>query len=54
MDIGDCRESQIPRSLLRWNFDVPSACRGVFDSDGSKRSGDGQTFIKNSISYGKI
>ncbi len=28
---GDCREGEIPRSLLRWNFDAPSACCGVFD-----------------------
>ena len=28
---GDCREGQIPRSLLRWNFDALSACGGVFD-----------------------
>jgi DNA gyrase subunit B len=29
---GDCREGQIPRSLLRCKFDAPSACWGVFDS----------------------
>ncbi|WP_334104205.1 hypothetical protein [Muricomes intestini] len=28
---GDCREGQIPRSLLRCKFDAPSACCGVFD-----------------------
>ncbi|MCI9633031.1 hypothetical protein FMM80_08415 [Schaedlerella arabinosiphila] len=27
---GNCREGQIPRSLLRWNFDAPSALlRGI-------------------------
>ncbi len=28
---GECREGQIPRSLLRCKFDTPSACCGVFD-----------------------
>lgn len=28
---GDCRKSQIPHNLLRWNFDALSVCCGVFD-----------------------
>ena len=28
---GECREGQIPRSLLRIKLDTPSACCGVFD-----------------------
>ena len=28
---GDCREGQIPRSLLRCKFDALSACCRVFD-----------------------
>ncbi len=30
---GECREGQIPCSLLRIKLDTPSACCGVFDWD---------------------
>ena len=30
-DLDECREGQIPRSLLRIKLDTPSACCGVFD-----------------------